>query len=452
LQEFYVRAVAPPLTALIVTLGMSLFVGQVHPALASVLLGGLLLSGVGVPWLSGMFSRGPARELVVRRAGLSQSLVDSLQGMPDLLAFDCEEKVFEQFKELNRAEARAQRQLVWSGAVVSGINLLVVNCTLAGVLLIAIPLVSSGLIDGVMLAVLALVTLSSFEATSPLGAAAQQLQSSLQAARRLFEVADQPPAIREPTRPLALPAVAPLSFRQVTFTYPGEPVPSLQSLSFELPFGKRIGILGPSGAGKSSLLNLVLRFWEYNAGQILLNGQEIRQFASKDVRQKLAVISQDTYLFTTTLRENLRLANPLAGEADMLQALDQARLTPWLQNLPRGLDTWLGEHGLLMSGGERQRLAAARAILRDASLFLLDEPGSHLDAETETGLVRTLLEITRGKSVLWVSHSLVGMDEMDEIFVLQDGQIVEHGSHTELLARQGMYARLAGTFKGKPSS
>ena len=105
-----------------------------------------------------------------------------------------------------------------------------------------------------------------------------------------------------------------------------------------------------------------------------------------------------------------------------------------------------------MSGGERQRLAAARAILRDASLFLLDEPGSHLDAETETGLVRTLLEITRGKSVLWVSHSLVGMDEMDEIFVLQDGQIVEHGSHTELLARQGMYARLAGTFKGKPSS
>jgi ATP-binding cassette subfamily C protein CydC len=431
---------------------MCLFVGQIHMALMSVLLGGLLVSGVGVPWLSGVISRTPAKELVTRRAGLSQALVDGLQGMPDLLAYNGEEAVFEQFNAVNRAEARAQRQMVWSGALVSGINLLVVNCTLVGVLLIAIPLVSTGLIDGVMLAVLALVTLSSFEATSSLGAAAQHLQSSMNAAQRLFEISDQVPEVNEPAQPLAIPDAATLSFRKVSLTYPGELKPAIQSVSFELPAGKRIGILGPSGGGKSSLLNLVLRFWDFDAGQILLDGQDIRRYASNDVRQKLAVISQDTYLFTTTVRENLRLANPQAGEADMLRALEIARLTPWLQNLPRGLDTWIGEHGLLMSGGERQRLAAVRAILRDASLFLLDEPTNYLDAETEAGLVSTLLDITRYKSVLWVSHSLQGMDEMDEILVMQEGRIVERGIPSELLAGWGLNARLAGTNTRKPSS
>ena len=452
LQDFYVRAVAPPVTALVVTIGMSLFVGQFHPALACVLLGGLLLSGVGAPLLSGAASREPARDLVTQRAELSQALVDGLQGMPDLMAFNAEEHVFRRFDTINQGMFNAQRRLVWTGGMISGINLLIVNCTLAGVLLIAIPLVSGGLIDGVMLAVLALVTVSSFEAASPLGAAAQQLQSSLQAARRLFEVADQRPAVSEPAQPLDAPRTVSLSFRDVWLTYPGERKPALQSVSFDLPVGKRLGIMGASGAGKSSLLNLALRFWDYDGGQILFDGKEIRQFASSDVRQKIALISQDTYLFSATLRENLRLAAPQASEADMLRALEQVQLLPMVQSLPRGLDTWLGEHGLLMSGGERQRLAAARAILRDASLFLLDEPGSHLDGETEVELVRTLLEITQGKSVLWVSHSFQGMEAMDEILVLQDGLVKERGTHTELLASQGLYASLAGTIRAKPSS
>jgi len=152
------------------------------------------------------------------------------------------------------------------------------------------------------------------------------------------------------------------------------------------------------------------------------------------------------------LRDNLLLARPHASEAELLRALEQVNLIPWLNSLPHGLDTWLGEHGVLMSGGERQRLAVARAVLRDASLYLLDEPTNHLDPETEASLVNMLLNLTQGKSVLWVTHSLKGMESLDEILVLQDGSIQERGTHHDLLSRQGLYARLAGTFQVKSSS
>ncbi|HEX7395149.1 MAG TPA: thiol reductant ABC exporter subunit CydC [Anaerolineaceae bacterium] len=453
LQDFYLRAVAPPVTALVVTLGMGLFVGQFHPGLAWVLLGGLLLSGVGAPFLSGLLSRGPAQKLVTRRADLSQALVDGMQGMPDLLVFNQDHAAFDRFNALNARLAKTQRSLAWSGAIISGMNLLIVNLTLVGILLFAIPLTSSGSIDGVILAVLSLVTLASFEAVSPLGLAAHQLQSSLQAARRLFEVADQAPAVTDPASSLSLSKVFSLSFRDLTFSYPGERNPALNAINFELPAGKRLGIVGPSGAGKSSLLNLVLRFWNYDHGIILLEDQEIKRYAAGDIRQKIAVISQDTYISSAaTLRDNLLLARPNASDVDLLRALEQVNLTAWLHSLPHGLDTWLGEHAVLMSGGERQRLAVARAVLRDASLYLLDEPTNHLDPETEASLVKMLLNLTQGKSVLWVTHSLKGMESLDEILVLQEGSIQERGTHQDLLSRQGLYARMSGTFKVKSAS
>ncbi|HEX7567973.1 MAG TPA: thiol reductant ABC exporter subunit CydC [Anaerolineaceae bacterium] len=453
LQDFYLRAVAPPVTALVVTLGMGLFVGQFHPGLAGVLLGGLLLSGVGAPFLSGLLSRGPAQKLVTLRADLSQALVDGMQGMPDLLVFNQDHAAFDRFHALNARLAKTQRSLAWSGAIISGMNLLIVNLTLVGILLFAIPLTSSGSIDGVILAVLSLVTLASFEAVSPLGLAAHQLQSSLQAARRLFEVADQAPAVTDPASSLSLSKVFSLSFRDLTFSYPGERNPALNAINFELPAGKRLGIVGPSGAGKSSLLNLVLRFWNYDHGIILLEDQEIKRYAAGDIRQKIAVISQDTYISSAaTLRDNLLLARPNASDVDLLRALEQVNLTAWLHSLPHGLDTWLGEHAVLMSGGERQRLAVARAVLRDASLYLLDEPTNHLDPETEASLVKMLLNLTQGKSVLWVTHSLKGMESLDEILVLQEGSIQERGTHHDLLSKQGLYARMSGTFKVKSAS
>jgi len=379
-------------------------------------------------------------------------MVDGLQGMPDLEANDHTGDYLDHFRELNRLVGQAQRNLSWAGGLTSGLNVLIVNLTMLGILWFAVQLTSVGVIDGVTLAVLVLVTLASFEAVSPLGQSAQLLVTSLRSAQRLFEVADRSPVVSEPPLPGQPPRSASLSVQNLSFRYAQDQLFALSNVSFDLPQGKRLGIPGPSGAGKSTVLNLILRFWEYDQGQILLDGKDLRAYLAADVRSQIAVISQDTYLFTGTIRENLLLACPSARDEDLLRAIDQAQLTGWLNQLPHRLDTWLGEHGVLMSGGERQRLALARALLKNAYLYLLDEPVSQLDPETEQNLVRSLLEATYGKSVLWVSHSLAGMGEMDEILVLQDGRVVERGSPADLITRQGVYARLAGTFTKRSAS
>ncbi len=452
LQDFFSRVVAPPAVALLVVAGVCLFMSGYHPTLAVILLAGLLAAGVGLPFLSSWISRSPAHRLLDRRADLTRAVVDGLQGLPDLEACDQSGRHLAHFRAINDEVAGSQQRLAWAGGLVYGLNVLIVNLTMLGILMLAITLTSTGVITGVDLAVLVLVALASFEAATPLGLAAQHLVASLRAARRLFEVADRPPLVHEPAQPAQPPRLAALSIRDLSFQYPGEKSFELNNIDFDLPPGKRIGILGPTGSGKSTLLNLILRFWEYDRGHILLDGKDLKNYASADVRALVAVISQSTYIFTATLRENLSLACPSAGEASLLKAIDQAQLAGWLHTLPRGLDTWLGEHGVLMSGGERQRLALARALLRDAALYLLDEPASQLDAETENRLVDCLLQATRGKSLLWASHSLVGMQAMDEILVFQNGHIVERGSPAELIARRGIYARMSGTFSQRIAS
>lgn len=446
LQDFFVRVVAPPVTALVVVAIASYFVGQFHPGLAGILLAGLMAAGIGLPALSGWISRKPAQQLLHRRAILTQAMVDGLQGMPDLVSFDRSANYLERFRGINDEIGCMQRRLSWSGGLTSGLNVLIVNLSMLAILASAILLASAGKIDGVDLAVLVLVTLASFEAVSPLGPAAQQLVASLQAAERLYAVADRTPAVKTLPVPSQAPESMTILARNLSFCYDQASPFVLKDISIDLYPGKRLGIVGPSGAGKSTLLNLLLRFWDYEDGQIFLNGKDLKSYPAADIRAKTAVISQDTYLFTGSVRDNLLLACPTAAEQDLYRAIEQAQLSDWLNALPNRLDTWLGEHGVRMSGGERQRLALARALLREADLYLLDEPCSQLDPETENDLVHSLLEATAGKSVVWVSHSLAGMDAMDEILVLQRGRIVEQGSPGELLARKGIYAKMAGTF------
>ncbi len=452
LQDFFVRVVAPPVTALVVVAAAALFIGHYHWGLAGILLLGLLTAGIGLPALSAWISRRPAADLVHRRAQLTQAVVDGLQGLPDLEANDRTENFLEQFRSLNRSFGQAQQKLSWAGGIVSGLNILAVYLTILGFLWFSIQLVTLGAIDGVTLAVLVLVAIASFEAVTPLGQAAQLMAASLPSAQRLFDVADRSPAVSDSLARAGPPRSPALSIQNLDFHYPQDRSFELKNISFDLPPGKRIGILGPSGAGKSTLLSLLLRFWDYDCGHILLDGRDLNAYTAADTRSLMAVISQDTHLFTATVRENLLIACPTACDEDLLRAIDQAQLSSWLNKLPHRLDTWLGQDGALMSGGERQRLALARALLRDAELFLLDEPASQIDPETENNLVLSLLAATRGKSVLWVSHSLAGMAAMDEILVLQAGRIAERGAPADLIQQQGIYARLAGTFTKRPAS
>ena len=362
--------------------------------------------------------------------------------MPDLLAFGRGEAQRARISTASRALSTAQQQLGWAGAVGNALTSLLTGLALWGILWLAIPLVGSK-IDGISLAVLILITLSSFEAIAPLTQAAQHLGSTLQAARRLFQLVDVPPEVAAPPDPGHLEAGLPaIRVHGLTFCYPGSRQPALVNFDLELPPGKHIALVGPSGSGKTTFFNLLMRFWEYENGKIELNGRDLRGFDPEAVRSRMAIISQSTYLFAGTVRQNLLLARPEAAQADLDQAVFQAQLAEWITQLPQGLDTWIGERGLQISGGERQRISIARALLRSAPLFLLDEPTANLDANTEQRLLETIRQVTRGRSAVYITHRLVGLEELDEILVLQGGRVIERGEHAELLALGGLYAQM----------
>ena len=448
LENFYVRVVAPPLVATVIAAGMTSFFGRYDLHLAWIYLAFTLVLGTGVPLLSWALSRRAGTELVSRRAALQARLVDGIQGLADLLVFDRGADYSENLGEDGKAYGQIQRHLASLTGFSSALTTLLVNLGMLSVLALAIPLVATGQISGMMLAVLTLSALAGFEAVIPLPLAAQTLSSSLQSARRLFEVVDAQPIVRESlsVRRDSL-SESPITNHELritnlAFSYPGQSQPVLQDITFHLAPGKRIAIVGPSGAGKSTLANLLLRFWDYSQGRILLDGRDIHEFAQEDVRRLVSFISQRTYFFNDTIRQNLLLARPTATESDVQNAAQRAQIHEFIVGLPKGYETIIGERGFRLSGGERQRLAIARALLKNAPIFLLDEPTANLDPLTERLILDILFTLTRGQSLLLITHRLVGLENMDEILVLDHGRIIERGAHAKLLAMGGLYRRL----------
>jgi ATP-binding cassette subfamily C protein CydCD len=445
LENFYVRVISPSLTAVLIGLGVSVFFASFYPPIALVLIGFFLTLGLVLPLLSQIVSRRPGQRLITQRGDIQSQLVDGIQGIADLLAFGRGKDRLDRIACAGERYGSTQKQMARISGVHSALGTLFTNLGLWLVLALVIPQVTEGNIQGVMLGTFALMTLASFEAVTPLPLAAQMWNTSRAAAKRLFDVVDAEPEVSDHSAVSSEQSEIKsyeLQITNLSFSYPSQDIPALQDITFKVPAGKSVAIVGPSGAGKSTLANLLLRFWDYKVGDIALGEASLKALDPDEVRRQIALVSQNSYFFNTSLRENLRLARRGVQPQEMEAAAEAAQIHDFILSLPKGYDTLIGEQGLRLSGGERQRLAIARALLKDAPILIFDEPTANLDAHTERQVLETLFKIMRGKTTLLITHRLIGLEHVDEILVLDEGCIVEHGTHAELLKRAGLYRRL----------
>lgn len=444
LQNVYLRVVSPIIVAIIISALTFAVFAIFSLTLACVALTFLVAAGLGVPLLTGVLARHLGKRQVAVRALLHAHIVDGIQGVQDLLVCGQVQEQQKKIAESNRLLGQIQQRMATISGLQQALNDLLMNMALLTILMLAIPLVVSKAISGVYLAFLTLLILASFEAVQPLAQAFQFLGHSLAAGERLFEIIDAPPPVVECASPLSVPSTREyeIVFDHVSFAYTPDEGEVLHDISFCVRPGSRVALVGPSGSGKSTIVGLALRFWDPAQGTIRVDGQNIQQYALSDVHTLIGVVTQDTYLFNNTIRGNLRLAKPDASDAEILHALEQAQLTSFMAQVPEGLDTWIGEKGLRLSGGERQRLAIARALLKNAPILLLDEATAHLDPLTERALLDALDILMQGRTTLMVTHRLIAMERMDEILVLDAGQIKERGTHKQLLHSDGVYKQL----------
>ncbi len=448
-EFFFAHTITPAFVGVVAPAAVLVTLGVISWPLALVLCPFLVVVALS-PFFAQRRAERLGEELRDRIGEVNAHMVDSIQGLREVSAFGRgPSRTAEMVANGWRFAHYQLRFLKGQASQVSFIEAMTALGGLA-VLTTGLWLMIQGDISRPRLILAVVLSVAAFAPVSDIARTMKQLMETLAAARRLFAVHDEPVPVAdgagvELSANGSTPAAPSIEFRDVVFSYgPGEPQ-ALRNVSFSAEPGQTVALVGSSGAGKSTCANLLMRFWDPNQGRIELGGHDIREFSLDQLRQQVAMVTQDTYLFNTNVRDNLRLGRPDADEAEIEAAAQQANAHDFIMSFPDGYDTVVGERGMQLSGGQRQRVSIARALLKNSPVLVLDEATSHLDAINEQQVRNALERLMEGRTTLVIAHRLSTIRDADRIVVLDDGDLVEQGSHQELLERGGLYARLVST-------
>jgi len=423
LEDLYPRVVIPALVSLLVLAGAAIAAWIMLPAAGLAVLISLTVAAIVLPWLSATVASRSARHQAPARARLTSELIEGIDGAIELALAG---RSVEHAGRLARSDARLSRigrgdaLAVSAAACVGGV---LAAAGVLAALLVGIPAVHSGALSGVLLAALVFVLLAAYESVLPLSNAARCLRVCATAAGRLSELTSRRPAVADPLEARSLTGAGALALEDVSFRYEPSAPWVLDHAELEIARGEHVAIVGPSGMGKSTIAELLVRFHDPDGGRLTLDGVDLRELSQSDLRGAVTLCAQDCHVFNTTIRENLLLARRDAEEREVVRALEVVELDRWAAGLPQGLDTIVGHNGELVSGGQRRRIALARALLADSRFLILDEPTAHLDAALARRLTASIRDVCGARGLLVISHDVAALEGFERVLRLRDGAL-----------------------------
>ncbi len=442
LDNLYVRTLSPSVVAILTILMVVGLLALFDIWMAGCALLFLLVSTILVPLIAAKAGADLGRKLVFQTTTLRIRVVESIQGMAVLMLFHAWNQRVESLRSESQALLQIQKRMGNLRGLSAAATILISGLATLTVLSIGIDRIETGHFDGTNLALVVFAVLASFEAFAPLPLAYQYIGQTRQAGKRLTELVQGEPLVTFPTTSDAPIKQYDIFFKQIDFHYQQTERPVLKNFNLHIEHAQHVAVLGETGAGKSTLVSLLARFWDPSHGRIQIGGHDIRGLSEPDLRKAIGIASQNAHLFHTTVQANLTLAQPEADTAAMQSALQKAQLLDWVESLPHGLNSWIGEGGRTISGGQARRLILARLFLQEAPIWVLDEPFEGLDPNTYKKLMPTLLQAAQGRTLLMITHLTSHLEKFDQIIIMDNGRIQAQGSHAELIEISPRYRSL----------
>ena len=441
LDNLYLRVLSPTATAVIIAFAVGTLLWLLDPLMALAAAVMWALAGT-IPFATAQLGKPLGIESARLSAALKSSTVAYLQGLSEIRVYDADGHHLEAIRKETRMLLAVQARMGNVKGISAALLSLLSGLSAALILYVGVAGCHAGRLDGAGLTLATLAVLASFDAVWPLPNAFLYLARTREAARRLLELTEADPPVAFPGTTPSAPEAFDLTLEDIRLAYNPTSQPALDGINLEIAAGERVAILGASGSGKSSLVHLMARFWDPDEGRIRIGGVNLNTLSEPDLRRWICVISQKAHIFNASVGDNLRIAGPDASDAELREAMAAAGLHDFLTDLPDGLNTWIGESGKRISGGQARRLAVARAFLRDAPIWILDEPTEGLDRISARMLTDEILRRTAGRTVLWITHRQVEAARMDRIVLLEEGRVIAQGAHHALKEKNQCYRDL----------